>query len=352
MTIGEKVYAEQRKAVTKVTAEENVTAKGGDPMKDRYGREIDYMRISITDRCNLHCNYCRPKETEGLPMQDILTKEEILRVCKAAVSLGITKFKITGGEPLLREDCTELIGAIKRMTGVRQVTLTTNGMYIARWADALQTAGVDCVNVSLDTLDRKLYEKITGTDGLELVLQGINALLKRQIPVHINTVLQKELNDTVWKELLQLTKTQPLAVRFIELMPVGEGKSHTGVSNQNVKGWIEAQYGALKPLYTVQGNGPAVYYGIRGHKGTVGFISPIHGRFCDQCNRIRMTADGKCKPCLCYGEALDGKTAIAGGDPEQIRSFLQKAIEEKPQMHCFEKREKITEEKQMVQIGG
>lgn len=321
-------------------------------MKDGYGREIDYMRISITDRCNLHCNYCRPKETEGLLMQAILTKKEILRVCKAAVSLGITKFKITGGEPLLRDDCTELIGEIKHINGVRQVTLTTNGICVARQADALQAAGVDCVNVSLDTLDQKLYEKITGTDGLNQVMRGIDALLERQIPVHINTVLQKNLNETAWKELLQLTKTQSLAVRFIELMPVGEGKSRTGVSNQEVKEWIEIQYGTLKPLYTVQGNGPAVYYGIRGHKGTVGFISPIHGRFCDQCNRIRMTADGKCKPCLCYGAALDGRAAIASGDSEQIRSFLRNAIEAKPRMHCFEIREKITEKKQMVQIGG
>ena len=321
-------------------------------MKDGYGREIDYMRISITDRCNLHCNYCRPKEKKSLLMQDILTTEEILRVCEAAVSLGITKFKITGGEPLLREDCTELIGKVKHMAGVRQVTLTTNGMYVARLADALQAAGVDCVNVSLDTMDQKLYEKITGMDGLEQVMRGIDALLERQIPVHINTVLQKNLNETGWKEMLQLTKTLPLALRFIELMPLGAGKSHTGISNQKVKRWIERQYGTLEPLYMAYGNGPAVYYRVRDHKGTVGFISPIHGRFCDQCNRIRMTADGKCKPCLCYGEALDGRTAIASRDPEQIRSFLQKVIETKPRMHCFEEREKITEEKQMVQIGG
>lgn len=321
-------------------------------MHDRYGREIDYMRISITDRCNLHCSYCRPKEMEGLQMQEILTKEEILRVCEAAVSLGITKFKITGGEPLLRDDCTELLREIKHMVGVQQVTLTTNGIYVARLADALQVAGVDCVNVSLDTLDQNLYEKITGTDGLGQVLQGIDALLERQIPVHVNTVLQKNLNDTAWKDMVQLTKTQPLAVRFIELMPVGEGKSHMGVSNQQIKRWIEAQYGTLESLRTVQGNGPAVYYRMQGYKGTVGFISPIHGQFCDRCNRIRLTADGKCKPCLCYGETLDGKAVIADGNSEQICSFLRKVIDAKPQKHCFDMREKITEKKQMVQIGG
>ena len=321
-------------------------------MHDRYGREIDYMRISITDRCNLHCSYCRPKKMESLQIQEILTKEEILRVCEAAVSLGITKFKITGGEPLLRDDCTELLREIKHMVGVQQVTLTTNGIYVARLADALQAAGVDCVNVSLDTLNQNLYEKITGINGLEQVLQGIEALLERQIPVHINAVLQKHLNDGAWKDLVQLTKTQPLAVRFIELMPVGEGKSHTGISNQQIKSWIEAQYGTLESLHTVQGNGPAVYYRMQGYKGTVGFISPIHGQFCDRCNRIRLTADGKCKPCLCYGETLDGRAVIAEGDPEQIRSFLRKVIDAKPQKHCFNTREKITEKKQMVQIGG
>lgn len=321
-------------------------------MQDTFGRNIDYMRISITDRCNLHCKYCQTPDAPKLPQQKLLTKEEILMVCREAVSLGITKFKITGGEPLVRTDCVELIRELKHLSGVRQVTLTTNGILLAGMANALKAAGTDCINVSLDTLDRKTYEKITGTDGLEAVKDGIQKILKLQIPLHINTVLQKDVNPDAWRDMVALTKKLPVAVRFIEMMPIGEGKSHEGISNDELIKHIEKHYGTMTPVTARQGNGPAVYYHIPGHVGHIGFISPIHGKFCAQCNRIRMTADGALKPCLCYGEVIQGRDCIQMNEPERLRRILQQTILAKPGMHCFESRDKITESRQMAQIGG
>lgn len=321
-------------------------------MQDTFGRNIDYMRISITDRCNLHCNYCQTPDAPKLPQEKFLSKDEILAVCKEAAALGITKFKITGGEPLIRNECVELIGELKNFSGVGQVTLTTNGILLADRAKALKTAGTDCINVSLDTLDHRTYEKITGTDGLKTVKEGIQKALELQIPLHINAVLQKEVNPDAWRDMVLLTKELPVAVRFIEMMPVGEGKSHEGISNIGLKAEIEKQYGVMLPVTTRQGNGPAVYYHIPGHVGHIGFISPIHGKFCAQCNRIRMTADGSFKPCLCYGETIQGRDSIRANDRESIRRLLEQVILAKPGMHCFETRDKITENRQMAQIGG
>lgn len=321
-------------------------------MKDSYGRTINYMRISITDRCNLHCSYCMPGNIEYFGMKELLPKEQILAVCRAAVSLGITRFKITGGEPLVRKDCVQLISEIKSLNGVEQVTLTTNGVLLEKQAGALKRAGVDCINVSLDTLDPRLYRQITGQDALEKVVAGILQTEKLDIPVHANTVLQKGINDAVWQQVLSLAEKGYADVRFIELMPIGEGKSHKGIANKDILDALCKLYPELQPVQKRKGNGPAVYYEIPGFRKNVGFISPVHGKFCAACNRIRMTADGHFKPCLCYGESIDGREILRAGNHEQIRELLQRVILAKPQMHCFDTREKITENKQMVQIGG
>lgn len=335
-------------------------------MKDQYGRTIEYMRISITDRCNLRCQYCMPNGISQVPMGEILSYEEIETVCLAAVELGITRFKITGGEPLVRLGCPELIGKIKQIPGVEQVTLTTNGVLLGNYLDALEANGLDAVNISLDTLNRENYKKITGFDELEKVKQNIDLALQKRFPVKINVVLQKGVNDGEWKDLVELARDRNIDVRFIEMMPVGYGKQCQGVSADELLQMIQTVYTGVTKETKVHGNGPAVYYKIPGFQGSVGFISAIHGKFCNTCNRIRLTSTGELKPCLCFGESVNLKPAlrkeqIHGQEDEskkdadtieEVRKLLKNAIEKKPEEHCFESVDAMTEERQMVQIGG
>ena len=204
-------------------------------IKDSYGREINYMRISITDRCNLRCRYCMPDGAEWIPMKEILTYEEITEVCQEAVKLGITRFKITGGEPLVRRGCPEVIRMIKNIPGTELVTLTTNGLLLGEQLEALLSAGLDAVNISLDTLDIKKYEWITGFDKLAVVLSSIEKAVASGIPVKINAVLQKGMNEEEWLPLTELARKLPLSVRFIEMMPVGYGKKYVG---RNDADWL------------------------------------------------------------------------------------------------------------------
>lgn len=323
---------------------------------DSYGREINYMRISITDRCNLRCRYCMPEGADWLPMEEILTYEEITEVCQEAVKLGITRFKITGGEPLVRKDCDKLIRMIKNIKDVEHVTLTTNGLLLEEQLDDLLSAGLDAVNISLDTVDREKYQWITGFDKLSVVLSSIDKVLASGIPLKINTVLQKGMNEEEWQSLTQLAKNLPLSVRFIEMMPIGYGNMLESISNEAVKEKIEAHYGNLIPDSHIYGNGPAVYYSVEGFKGNIGFISAIHGKFCHLCNRIRMTSTGDIKPCLCYEQRWPLKPALRILAKEQrqetVREILTESIKNKPQMHCFENEKLITERHPMGQIGG
>lgn len=323
---------------------------------DRYGREINYMRISITDRCNLRCRYCMPDGADWLPMEDILTYEEITAVCQEAVKLGITRFKITGGEPLVRKDCADLIRMIKDIKGVELVTLTTNGLLLGEQLDLLLAAGLDAVNISLDTVDSIKYQWITGSDKLSVVLSSIDKVLASGIPLKINAVLQKGMNEEDWLPLTQLAKDLPLSVRFIEMMPIGYGNIIESISNEDVKKRIEQHYGNLILDSHIYGNGPAVYYSVKGFKGNIGFISAIHGKFCHLCNRIRMTSTGDIKPCLCYEQRWSLKPALRMIDKKQrqetVRKILIDSIKNKPQMHCFENEKLVTESHPMRQIGG
>ena len=269
-------------------------------IRDSYGREINYMRISITDRCNLRCCYCMPDGADWIPMKDILTYEEITAVCQEAVKLGITRFKITGGEPLVRRECSKLIRMIKEIPGTEVVTLTTNGLLLGEQLESLMQAGLDAVNISLDTLDKEKYKQVTGFDKLSVVLASITKAVESGIPVKINAVLQKGMNEEEWLPLTQLAKNLPLSVRFIEMMPIGYGNIPQSISNEELKEKIMRYYGNLTEDFRIYGNGPAVYYSIERFKGNIGFISAIHGKFCNLCNRIRMTSTGDIKPCLCY----------------------------------------------------
>ena len=249
-------------------------------MKDLQGRDINYMRISITDRCNLRCKYCMPDGIELLPMNEILTFEEILRVCEQAVGFGITRFKITGGEPLVRRGCADLIRKIKKLPGVEQVTMTTNGVLLSGYLDELLDVGLDSVNISLDTMNRGRFEEITGFDQLPEVLKSIDAAASSGLRVKVNAVLQKDKNAEEWKDILNIAEKQSIDVRFIEMMPIGKGRECDGISNDDLLREIQKQYPGVCKDDSVHGNGPAVYYHIPGFIGSVGFISAIHGVFC------------------------------------------------------------------------
>ncbi|MCD8218263.1 MAG: GTP 3',8-cyclase MoaA [Clostridiales bacterium] len=330
-------------------------------MRDSFHREINYMRISITDRCNLRCVYCMPHGIPTIPMAEILTFEEIARVCRQAVCLGITRFKITGGEPLARLGCPDLIRMIRQIPDVQQVTMTTNGVLLGKYLRELAEAGLDAVNISLDTTDRNLYAKITGSDCLSQVISSLEAARQYGLKVKINSVLQQNLNADAWRDLLALAKRYGIDIRFIELMPVGQGKCGAPISNTDLYRQIENEFGQLTPDKKRHGNGPAVYYRLPGFDGSVGFISPIHGKFCNTCNRIRMTSTGEIKPCLGYESTFDVRAALRGNivlsqcqkdvilqseqnpditlqnqDDETVRRILAEAISAKPKMHCFE----------------
>ncbi len=324
-------------------------------MQDAIGRTINYMRISITDRCNLRCRYCMPNGIETVPMQELLTYEEILTVCKEAVALGITRFKITGGEPLVRRGSCNLISKIKALPGVEQVTLTTNGILLEQYLPQLIEAGIDAVNISLDTLRADRFLEITKFDELPAVLRGLSSCVEAGIDVKINCVLQRGVNDDEWQDIMLLAKDQKVDVRFIELMPIGEGLAQQGISGEELLGKIRAIYPDVEKDSSVHGNGPATYYRIPGFAGSVGFISPIHGIFCGSCNRIRMSSTGEIKPCLCYGDHVSLREALrseASDTKKRVREVLVQAIWNKPGKHCFDTPQKVTEDKKMAQIGG
>lgn len=326
-------------------------------MKDTFDRKINYMRISITDRCNLRCRYCMPNGvTEKVGMQDILRYEELIEIAEAAVACGITRFKVTGGEPLVRLGCTEFVGMLKRVLGVEQVTMTTNGILLSEQLPKLKEAGLDAVNVSLDTLQPERFRDITGFDAFGRVQKGIEEALQLGVPVKINVVLQRDANASEWRDLVELARRKPIDVRFIEMMPIGYGKQFDVICNEMLRAELMARYPGTTEDHRIHGNGPATYLHIPGFQGSIGFISAIHGKFCAQCNRIRLTSTGKLKPCLCYGDTIDIKSIFEKTEvterQEDLRSAIREAIRLKPEAHCFEELAHVTEQKEMVAIGG
>ncbi|MEG0292159.1 MAG: GTP 3',8-cyclase MoaA [Anaerovoracaceae bacterium] len=321
-------------------------------MRDSHDRNIDYMRISITDRCNLRCTYCMPMGVELFSHDEVLSYDEIVMVCREAVKLGIVKFKITGGEPLVRKDCAKLIKSIYEIDGVRDVTLTTNGVLLKKQLNELIEAGLKSVNISLDSIDRERYQKITGFDSLNDVLESIEAAVKAGLKVKINSVLHDEDYKDDFNKLLEFPKKYKIDLRFIEMMPIGYGSESYLVSNESLLNHIKSIYKGVETEMKPRGNGPAIYYKIEEFEGCVGFISAIHGKFCDKCNRIRMTSTGEVKFCLCFEKHVNIKDAIKAGDTKAINELLKEAILSKPEKHCFEELENVTEFKKMAQIGG
>lgn len=323
-------------------------------MLDRYGRVINYLRISVTDRCNLRCCYCMPEGVQDVGMKNILTFEEIWEIVRTGVSLGITHIRITGGEPLVRKGCVDLIRGIREIPGVETITMTTNGVLLGNYGKQLKEAGVDGVNISLDTLDPEEFYKITGKRELQEVLAGIRAVKTAGLPVKLNAVNRKELDPI---PLVRYAQEENLPIRFIEMMPVGYGKKYVGRSNEELRETLEAVCGKAECMTNREelsrmGSGPAVYYQFSDLKVPVGCISAIHGKFCDTCNRVRLTAEGYLKLCLCYDEGEDLRRVLREGEKENLRTIMEQTIFRKPAAHCFEHPAEMTETHEMVKIGG
>lgn len=325
-------------------------------MIDKLNRKIEYMRISVTDRCNLRCVYCMPEEgIENISHEEILSYDEIIRICKCIANLGIKKIKITGGEPLVRKDIIDLIKEIKGINGIDEVTITTNGVLLYEMADQLYEAGIDAINISLDTLNRDKFLKITRRDKYENVSMAIEKLIDLGVRVKINCLAIKENNLSEIVKIAAYSKNYNIDVRFIELMPIGYGKNYTGISNEVILGLLEDEYGSFKKVKEKRGNGPAVYYKNDKFKGYIGLISAISNEFCETCNRVRLTANGFLKLCLHYNKGIDLKEPIRSDiTDKELENMIYHAIRNKPLGHNFYHDSNIenVENKNMVQIGG
>ena len=319
-------------------------------MQDQFGRTIAYMRLSITDRCNLRCRYCMPDGAPLLAHRDILTYEEFLQVAAVAVALGVTRFKVTGGEPLVRRGCVEFLRRLKALPGVEQVTLTTNGLLLAPVAGQLAALGLDGVNISLDAVDSETFAAITGFDRLGEVNAGIDAALAAGLKTKLNCVLLPGCEARL-VPLARYAQNRPLDVRFIEVMPIGAGAAQPGPDGDAALEIIRQVWPDLHPVTEHRGNGPAHYYAAAGLTGRIGVIDAVSHKFCAGCNRVRLTSTGKLKPCLCYGEAADLRVVLRE-NPAQLLDALRRAIFEKPRAHCFEDAAAVTERRGMSQIGG
>ena len=322
-------------------------------MKDGYGREINYIRISLTDRCNLRCVYCMPDGVQLLPREEILRESELLRIAQAAAALGIRHVKVTGGEPLVRRCCREVIRGLKQIPGIETVTLTTNGILLQERLADLKESGIDGINISLDTTDPDLYRDLTGGGDVAAVTDAIRACADSGIRTKINAVAMSLENEP----LLEFARELPVDVRFIEIMPIGYGKQFKPVDNRKVLQAIRERHPDMVPEESAHGFGPAVYYRIPGYRGAVGFISAIHGKFCGTCNRIRVTSEGYLKACLCYDTGVDLRKILRSPfpDPEkekQLREAMREVIFHKPEAHCFENIGEMTEHALMHAIGG
>ena len=297
-------------------------------MIDQYGRTIEYLRISVTDRCNLRCVYCMPEEgIEQLPHEQILTFDEIERVCRISTELGISKIKLTGGEPLVRKGLPDLLGKIKRISGIEQVTLTTNGILLKNQLDELMRQGLDAVNISIDTLDETCYHTVTRCGELNQALEGLQAALEYpNLRVKLNCVPMNQ-SEEEYIQMAEYAKEHPLEVRFIEMMPIGMGKACQGKSRDELLELLEKAFGNAEPYEKYLGNGPAEYVSFPGFQGRIGFISAVSHKFCDSCNRIRLTAEGYLKLCLQYESGIDLRKLLrSGATDEEVKEAMRQAI--------------------------
>lgn len=319
-------------------------------MKDRYGRNINYLRISLTDRCNLRCIYCMPEEgVDKKSHEDVLRFEEILKIVEVSATLGVKKIRYTGGEPLILRGIEELIEKTSKVEGIEDIAITTNGILLEELADRLKNAGLKRVNISLDTLDEDKFNKITRGGDLNKVLKAIQKCIDIGLaPVKVNTVLMRGINDDEIGDFINLTRELPVEIRFIELMPIGEGEGLYSKSFMPSSEVLE-KFPDLIPLEENR-NSTASLYKIAGARGKVGFISPLSCKFCSNCNRIRLTSMGTIKPCLHSSSELNIKEYI--DDEILFEEILKEAIYNKPSQHSMELDRRSNSNKMMYQIGG
>ncbi len=335
-------------------------------ISDPFNRPINYLRISVTDRCNLRCIYCQPAGGISLlPQSEILTYEEILFVARLAAEVGINKLRITGGEPLVRAGLPELVAMLAKIDGVDDISLTTNGVLLKEYAAGLKHAGLKRVNVSLDSLRKEKFKRITRRDKLDDVLHGIEAAKTCGLsPVKVNVVVMRGVNDDELLDFAKLTITEGWHVRFIELMPfIADNPPHahstpgdTGslcqfMSADEIKSCLSS-LGELEPSVPIMGNGPARYFRFPQARGTIGFITPVSQHFCFNCNRLRLTAQGKLRPCLLSDQEIDLRQALrSGASPKKLKQIIAEAIQSKPQQHQLAQKP-ISGKFLMSKVGG
>lgn len=325
---------------------------------DRFGRSITYLRIALTDRCNLRCVYCLPKSgTHWQPREDHLSVEEIIRVAATAAQLGVKRIRLTGGEPLVHPHIVDIVSGLSSIPGVEEVSLTTNAMLLEKLAGPLAQAGLKRVNVSLDTLDADKFKRITRGGNIDRLWRGIAAAEAALLtPLKLNTVVVRGLNSDELPALASLTIDHPWHVRFIELMPIGNTQDwgdgfpalpERYISAKDMRSCLETY--DLRPDTSPKGNGPARTFRIPGALGTVGFISPLSEHFCQSCNRLRLTADGFLRPCLLKEGEINLREALRTHQP--LLPVLQQAVDSKPEGHEL-LLQQIPANRRMAQIGG
>ncbi len=329
------------------------------PPTDSFQRKIDYMRLSVTDRCNLRCAYCMPEG--GVPKlehSDILSYEELVTLARVAVGMGMTKIRITGGEPLVRKDILELCDRIAKIPGIKSLSITTNGVLLSGFAEGLRQAGIKRINISLDTLKPERFRSIARMDYFAQVWEGIKAAQKADFsPIKLNAVVLRGINDDEIEDLGRLTLHYPYHVRFIEFMPMQPGDPSIHSSKFVPASEILERLKRVAPLTVcteAQANGPALHYRFENAPGKIGIISPVSEHFCPTCNRLRVTADGKLRTCLFSSEETDLRQALRRGFPDElVAGIIRRAIAGKPEKHNLENpvfRKCIS--RQMSSIGG
>ena len=334
-------------------------------MKDGFGRKIEYLRISVTDKCNLRCRYCMPAQGVGhIPHEELLTLEELFRIAGIMAGLGVRKVRLTGGEPLVRKNLCRLIEDIHRLPGISEIAMTTNGVLFGQQAEVLKKAGLTGVNISLDTLVPESFQRLTGKKELEKVLESIDAALEQGLKVKLNCVPVRGFNEKELPALAAFARDRKIDVRFIELMPIGCGRDFQGIASDEILKELEGIYGGAAEasktaLEAEEGGpacaGPAQYYSFPGFCGKIGFISPLSHKFCNGCNRVRLTCEGRLKLCLHHERGLELKPLLRqGASDEAVRESIRNAILQKPGEHAFGNRADMQDEEQrkMVQIGG
>ncbi len=307
-------------------------------MTDRYGRTIDYLRVSVTDRCNFRCVYCMPPD--GIPSvshDDILRYEELLRLIRIFAELGIKHIRLTGGEPTVRRGLVKLVREIHDMPGIETISMTTNGFLLPTLLDDLKDAGLSSVNISLDTLKEERFDEITRTTGnLPQVLDAIHLAEEADLNTKVNCVAMRGVNDDELADIASLAKDRDIGVRFIEYMPIGKHDYEQAIYMDEIINLLRSSFGELREDTSPHGHGPARYFKPEGFRGSVGVISAMSHRFCEDCNRVRMTSEGFLKLCLQYNVGVNVLDALrAGATDEELKGLILKTMDKKPQHHTF-----------------